>query len=74
MTYSQQVQNMCPITKGPKHGQLVDSYFEKNQPLKLSTEEKIQILAQGNVELQEKVEAIDKDWQEFKRDLPRVGV
>ena len=20
MTYSQQVQNMCPITKGPKHG------------------------------------------------------
>lgn len=30
---------------------LVDSYFEKKQPLKLSTEEKIQILAQGNVEL-----------------------
>lgn len=53
---------------------LVDSYFEKNQPLKLSTEEKIQILAQGNVELQEKVEAIDKDLQEFKRDLPLLGV
>ena len=53
---------------------LVDSYFEKQQPLKLSTEEKIQILAQGNVELQEKVEAIDKDLQEFKRDLPLLGV
>lgn len=53
---------------------LVDSYFEKKQPLKLSTEEKIQILAQGNVELQEKVEAIDKDLQEFKRDLPLLGV
>ena len=53
---------------------LVDSYFEKKQPLKLSTEEKIQILAQGNVELQEKVEAIDKVLQEFKRDLPLLGV
>ena len=53
---------------------LVDSYFEKKQPLKLSTEEKIQILAQGNVELQEMVEAIDKDLQEFKRDLPLLGV
>ena len=56
------------------YDQLVDSYFEKKQPLKLSTEEKIQILAQGNVELQEKVEAIDKDLQEFKRDLPLLGV
>lgn len=53
---------------------LVDSYFEKKRPLKLSTEEKIQILAQGNVELQEKVEAIDKDLQELKRDLPLLGV
>lgn len=53
---------------------LVDSYFEKKQPLKLSTEDKIKLLAQGNVELQEKVEAIDKDLQEFKRDMPLLGV
>lgn len=32
----------------------------------MTTDQKIQLLAQGNVELTEKVNAIDKDLQEFK--------
>lgn len=40
----------------------------------LSTLEQIQLLAQGNVELEKKVDAVDKDLQEFKQDMPILGV
>lgn len=40
----------------------------------MSTDEKIQVLAQGNVELNQKVDAINKDLQEFKEDMPLLAL
>ena len=40
----------------------------------MSTDQKIQLLAQGNVELNEKVDAINKDLQEFKEDMPLLAL
>ena len=40
----------------------------------MTTDQKIQLLAQGNVELTEKVNAIDKDLQEFKQDIPLLAL
>lgn len=53
-------------------GQLVDSYFAK--PVKpLSTSQQIQLLARGNIELEQKIDAVDQDLQDFKHDLPLLG-
>lgn len=43
-----------------------------HQPM--TTDQKIQLLAQGNVELIEKVNSIDKDLQEFKQDMPLLAL
>ena len=36
----------------------------------MTTAEQIQLLAQGNIELKEKIDAVNDDLQEFKRDMP----
>ena len=36
--------------------------------------EQIQLLAQGNVELEEKIEAVNDDLQEFKKDMPLLAL
>lgn len=36
--------------------------------------EQIQLLAQGNVELKEKIDAVNDDLQEFKRDMPLLAL
>ena len=51
---------------------LVDFYFNKKKPLTIA--EQIQILAQGNVELEQKVDSINKDLQDFKMEMPLLGV
>ena len=51
---------------------LVDSYFNKQKIL--STAEQIQILAQGNIELEQKIESVDKDLQAFKREMPLLAI
>lgn len=51
---------------------LVDSYFNKKKPM--STAEQIQILAQGNIELEQKIESVDKDLQAFKREMPLLAI
>jgi hypothetical protein len=51
---------------------LVDFYFNKQKPLTIP--EQIQILAQGNIELEKKVDSINKDLQDFKKDLPLLAV
>lgn len=56
------------------YDKLVDSYFEKSKAVPMTTDQKIQLLAQGNVELTEKVNAIDKDLQEFKQDMPLLAL
>lgn len=54
--------------------ELVKSYFKKKESVPMSTDQKIQLLAQGNVELNEKVDAINKDLQEFKEDMPLLAL
>ena len=51
---------------------LVDSYFNRKKPM--STAEQIQILAQGNIELEHKIDSVDKDLQEFKREMPLLAI
>ena len=51
---------------------LVDSYFNRNKVL--SNAEQIQVIAQGYVELNQKVDLIDKDLQEFKQDMPLLAL
>ena len=40
----------------------------------LTTDQKIQLLAQGNVELTEKIEKVNDDLQEFKKDMPLLAL
>lgn len=56
------------------YDRLVDNYFEKPKVVPMTTDQKIQLLAQGNVELTEKVNSIDKDLQEFKQDMPLLAL
>lgn len=51
---------------------LVDFYFNKKKPM--STAEQIQILAQGNIELEHKINLVEKDLQDFKQDMPLLAV
>lgn len=51
---------------------LVDNYFNKKKPLTVM--EQIQILAQGNIELEQKIDLVDKDLQEFKREMPLLAI
>lgn len=40
----------------------------------MTTAEQIQILAQGNIELENKIDSVDKDLQEFKREMPLLAI
>lgn len=40
----------------------------------ITTDQKIQLLAQGNVELTEKIEKVNDDLQEFKKDMPLLAL
>ena len=51
---------------------LVDFYFSKKKPMSLP--EQIKIVAQGYVELEQKVKSIDDDLQEFKREMPLLAL
>lgn len=51
---------------------LVDFYFNKRKPMSLP--EQIKIVAQGYVELEQKVNNINKDLQEFKQDMPLLAL
>ena len=51
---------------------LVDTYFNRKKPM--STAEQIKILAQGNIELEQKIDSVDKDLQEFKREMPLLAI
>lgn len=56
------------------YDRLVDEYFEKGSRKPMTIAEQIQLLAQGNVELEEKIEAVNDDLQEFKRDMPLLAL
>lgn len=52
--------------------QLVNKYFNKRKPLTATEQIKLQLQAIG--EIDERVTSIDKDLQEFKQDMPILGV
>lgn len=56
------------------YDRLVDNYFEKPKAVPMTTDQKIQLLAQGNVELTERIDKVDKDLQEFKEDMPLLAL
>lgn len=56
------------------YDRLVDNYFEKTKAVPMTTDQKIQLLAQGNVELTERIDKVDKDLQEFKADMPLLAL
>ena len=56
------------------YDRLVDNYFEKPKAVLMTTDQKIQLLAQGNVELTERIDKVDKDLQEFKADMPLLAL
>ena len=51
---------------------LVKSYFNKQKVM--STAQQIQILAQGNIELNNRVDSIEKELEDFKQDMPLLGI
>lgn len=56
------------------YDRLVDNYFEKQKQIRMTTDEKIQVLAQGNIELSEKIDKVDNDLQRFKADMPLLAL
>lgn len=52
--------------------QLVSNYFNKKKPLTATEQIKLQLQAIG--EIDERVSSIDKDLQEFKQDMPILGI
>lgn len=42
--------------------------------LPMTTAEQIQLLAKGNVELNEKIEFVNRDLQDFKREMPLLAI
>lgn len=56
------------------YDRLVDNYFEKPKAVPMTTDQKIQLLAQGNVDLTERIDKVDKDLQEFKADMPLLAL
>lgn len=52
--------------------QLVSNYFNKRKPMTATEQIKLQLQAIG--EIDERVTSIDKDLQEFKQDMPILGV
>lgn len=51
---------------------LVDFYFNKKKQLTIP--EQIRIIAQGNMQLEQKIEDVNNDLQEFKRDMPLLAL
>ena len=56
------------------YDRLVDNYFEKPKAVPMTTDQKIQLLAQGNVELTERIDKVDKDLQDFKEDMRSLHI
>ncbi len=51
----------------------VEKKYKEQASRTMTVQELIQLLAQGTVELEGKINAVDKDLQDFKRDMPILG-
>lgn len=55
-------------------GEVLPSIRKTGSYHPMSTDEKIQVLAQGNIELNKKVDNLNKDLQDFKQDMPLLAL
>lgn len=51
---------------------LVDFYFNVKKPLSIS--EQVQIIAKGNMALEQKIDSVNEDLQTFKQDMPLLAL
>lgn len=51
--------------------QLVKFYFSRKT---LTISEQIQLIAKGNIELEQKIDSVNEDLQEFKKDMPLLAL
>lgn len=51
---------------------LVDTYFNRKKPM--TTSEQIALLAQGNMELEQKIDSVNDDLQDFKQTMPLLAI
>lgn len=51
---------------------LVDFYFNVRKTLSIS--EQVQIIAKGNMELEQKIDSVNEDLQSFKKDMPVLAL
>lgn len=57
------------------HDKLIDEYFElREQRKKLSATEQLKLQQQAILEVDEKIDAVNDDLQEFKRDMPLLAL
>ena len=57
------------------HDKLMDEYFElREQRRKLSATEQLRLQQQAILEVDEKIDAVNEDLQEFKRDMPLLAL
>ena len=56
--------------------QVEKKYKEQAQPpaRPLSVQEQIRLIAQGNVELEQKIDNVKQDLEQFKQDMPVLGI
>ena len=52
----------------------VEKRYKEQAVRPLSVLEQIQILAKGNIELKKEIDSVNRDLQEFKKDMPLLGV
>ena len=52
----------------------VEKRYKEQAARPLSVLEQIQILAKGNIELKKEIDSVNRDLQEFKKDMPLLGV
>ncbi len=53
---------------------LAAAFFPQQTARPLSVQEQIRLIAQGNVELEQKIDNVKQDLEQFKQDMPVLGI
>lgn len=53
---------------------LAEAFFPKQQGIPMTIPEQIQVIAQGHVELKAEIDSVKKDLEDFKNDMPILGI
>lgn len=56
------------------HNKLIDEYFELREWKKLSAIEQLKLQGQALMEVDEKIDSVKEDLQQFKMDMPILGI